>query len=294
MHGSTPSKYTLYWTFFHHSRFLSNLRLPWKKQSCPEIFHWIEYTFYIQDFKKTCACPENRVSPENFHCIEYIFYHSGRSLLPFVLALKNRGCPEFTVVIIYFYHSGFLSNLRFPWKMELPWNFSLYWNIFYHSGFWGNLRLPWKTELPWYFHCIKHVFFIIQEFWVTCACPEKTELPWKVSLYGIYFLHSEFLSNLRLPWKTEGSLNLLYRIHIFIIQEFWVTCAFPEKQSCPGIFHCIEYTLYIQEIWETRACPEKQSCPEIFRCVEYTFYIQDFWATSAALKNRVALIFSLY
>ena len=24
------------------------------------------------------------------------------------------------------------------------------------------------------------------------------------------------------------------------------------------------------------ACPEKQSCPEIFHCMEYTFYIQIF------------------
>jgi len=30
------------------------------------------------------------------------------------LALKNRVCPEFTVLNIYFYYSGFLSNLRLP------------------------------------------------------------------------------------------------------------------------------------------------------------------------------------
>jgi len=176
--------------------------------------------------------------------------------------------------------------MRLPWKTEGALN-SQYWlYIFYHSGFLSNLRLPWKTELPWYFHCIKHAFFIIQEFWVTRAFPEKTELPRYFSLYGIYFLHSEFLSNLRLPWKTEGSLNLLYRIYIFIIQEFWVTSAFPKKQSCPGIFHCIEYTLYIQEFWATRAWTEKQSCPGIFRCMEYTFYILNFWATCACREEQ--------
>ena len=42
------------------------LVLALKKLSCPEIFHCIEYTFYIQDFWATCACPENRVCPENF------------------------------------------------------------------------------------------------------------------------------------------------------------------------------------------------------------------------------------
>ena len=56
---------------------------------CPEIFHCIEYTFYIQDFLTTCACPENRVCPEIVHCIEYIFYHSG-VLTNCALALEIR------------------------------------------------------------------------------------------------------------------------------------------------------------------------------------------------------------
>jgi len=51
------------------------------------------YIFIIQDFWATYACPENRV------------------------------CPEITVLDVYFYHSGFLSNLCLPWKTELPWNF---------------------------------------------------------------------------------------------------------------------------------------------------------------------------
>jgi len=63
--------------FFHSSRFLRNLRLPWK-QCCPEIFH----------------------------CIEYILF-TFRSFEQLALALKNRGCPEFIVLNIY---SGFLSK----------------------------------------------------------------------------------------------------------------------------------------------------------------------------------------
>ena len=43
------------------------------------------------------------------------------------------------------------EQLRFPWKTELPWNFSPYWNIFYHSGFLTNFRLPWKQSLLWNF-----------------------------------------------------------------------------------------------------------------------------------------------
>jgi len=128
-------------------------------------------------------------------------------------ALKITICPKNRQLVL----KDFWATLCLPWKTELPWNFSLYWiyflhsgvlsnlhalalknrvalnsqywlYIFYHSGCLSNLRLPWQTELPWYFHCIKHVFFIIQEFWVTRACPEKTELPRNVSLYWIYFL----------------------------------------------------------------------------------------------------------
>jgi len=72
-------KFSLYGIYFSYLEFLSNLLLPWKnrvaleyltvlnmyflslrifeqlvlalkKQNCPEIFHCIEYTFYIQEF----------------------------------------------------------------------------------------------------------------------------------------------------------------------------------------------------------------------------------------------------
>jgi len=94
-------------------------------------------------------------------------------------------------------------------------------------------------------YCIETIF-TIQHFWATCACLEKESfpskvwlywiyflpfkifeqlcaycdnqsLPWNFSLYSIYFLHSGFLSNLRLPWKTESPLNSLYWIYIFIV-----------------------------------------------------------------------------
>jgi len=47
------------------------------------------------------------------------------------IALKNRVCPEI-----------FHEQLAIALKTELPWNFSMYSNIFYHSGFLSNLRLP--------------------------------------------------------------------------------------------------------------------------------------------------------
>ena len=99
------------------------------------------------------------------------------------------------------------------------------------------------------------------------------------------------MSNLRLPWKTEGALKFFTVLNIFfIILEFWVTCACPEN-SCPGIFHCIEYTFYIQNFWVTCACPEKQRVPWIY-CIECIFFLfRIFEKLALALKNRVALEF---
>jgi len=55
--------------------------------------------------------------------------------------MKNRVCPEFTVLNIY---------------------------IFNHSEFW--------TTCAEIFHCIE-IFFIFQDFWATWACPENRVCP---------------------------------------------------------------------------------------------------------------------
>jgi len=89
-------EFTVMNTFFTIHDFWATLCLPWKTEFrvCSEIFHWIVYTFYIQNILATCACPETQSVPWS-HCIQYIFYHS-----------------------------GFFSNLRLPWKESLPWKFS--------------------------------------------------------------------------------------------------------------------------------------------------------------------------
>ena len=103
------------------------------------------------------------------------------------------------------------------------------------------------------------------------------------------FVHCPgFLSNLRLPWKTEFALKLFTVLNIVLtFQDFWATCACPEE-SVPWI-HCIEYISFIiQDFWATCACPEKQNCPEIFYCIQCIFFIiQDFWAECTCPENRV-------
>jgi len=70
----------------------------------------------------------------------------------------------------------------------------LYWEYFHCSGFLSNLRLPSKTEFSRKMFTILNIVLAIQDFWATLR------LPWNFSLYSKYFLHSGFLSNLRLPW----------------------------------------------------------------------------------------------
>jgi len=53
---------------------------------CPEIFHYIEYTFTFRSFEQ----------------------HA--------LALKNRGCPEFTVLNIYFLSFRIFEQLTLALK----------------------------------------------------------------------------------------------------------------------------------------------------------------------------------
>ena len=108
-----------------------------------------------------------------------------------------------------------------------------------------------------------------------------------------FFYFSEVLSNLRLPWKTEGALEFftVWTI-LFTFSSFeQFACACPEKQRVPWIY-CIECIFFvIQDFWATSACPEKQSCSKIFCCMEDTFYIQNFWTTCACHeKHRVPWI----
>ena len=135
--------------------------LALKKQSCPENFHCIEYTVYIQIFWATCACPEKQSCPEFFTVLQYFL--SFRIFKQLVLALKNRVTLKiFTVLNILFAFRSF-EQLALALKNRVALELFTVLQYFYHSRFLSNLRLPWKAELPWIFHCIA-IFFIIQDF----------------------------------------------------------------------------------------------------------------------------------
>ena len=113
-----------------------------------------------------------------------------------------------------------------------PSKYTLYWTFCHRSRFLSNLRLPWKNRVALKIFTVLNILFTFRSFeQLACACPEKQRVPWIHSTDYIFF----------------------------IIQDFWATSAFPEKQSFPDIFHCIKHVFFIiQEFWGTRACPEKK------------------------------------
>jgi len=135
------------------------------------------YTFYIQGFEKLAVALKNKGCPE--FTVMNIYLLLFRIFEELALALKNTVVLEIFAVLKYVLSFRIFSNLRLPWKTELPWNFSLYWIcIFYRSGFLSNLFLPWKTEFPWYFSLYWNIFLSFRIF-EQLALALKTEFALK-------------------------------------------------------------------------------------------------------------------
>ena len=111
--------------------------------------------------------------------------------------------------------------------------------------------------------------------------------------------------------------------NFFTVQDFWATCACPEKQSLPWkfslywiyflsfrIFEQLAFSLknrvalkfltvlnhfYDSGFWATCACPENRVCPEFTVLNIYFFIIKEFWATCACPeKHELPWNVSLY
>ena len=70
-----------------------------------------------------------------------------------MLARKTEFAQIFLTVlnIAYFLQSGFFSNLRLPWKTERALNFFTVLNIFLSSRIWATCACPGKQNVPWNF-----------------------------------------------------------------------------------------------------------------------------------------------
>ena len=161
---------------------------------------------------------------------------------------------------------------------------------------WLHTTLAQITRIaPKWIYTVLKSFFTVHDFWATCACPEKNRVALKIfTVVDILFIFRIF-NNLRLPWKQSFSWNFsLYWIY-FYYSGFLSNCPRPEKQSCPEIFHCIEYTFCIQESWATCAFPEKQRVPWNFWLYWNIFYHSEFLSNlPLPWKTEFPWNFSLY
>jgi len=128
---------------------LNNLRLPWKIEFALKFFAALKYFLSFRIFEKFPLALKTEFSMKIFTALNIVFIF--RIFQQLVLALKTECALNSLYWIHRFYHSEFWTTCACPDKHNLPWNFSLHWNIFYLSGFLSNLSLPWKQSLTWNF-----------------------------------------------------------------------------------------------------------------------------------------------
>jgi len=259
LHRSPPSGYTLYWKIFHCSRFLSNLRLPWKTEFALKFFTVLNILFTFRIFEQLALALKNSVS-WNFS-LYWIYFLSFRIFEQLALAIKNRVCPEIFHCIEYAFTFRIFEQLSLALKNIVCTGFFTVLKYFLSCRILEQLVLALKNRVcPEIFHCIEYTFYI-QDFWATCACPEKQSVPWNFSLYWIYFLHSGFLSNLRLPWKTECALKFFTVLNILFTFRILEQLALALKTELPWNFSLYWNIFYHSGFFSNLRLPWNFSSP---------------------------------
>ena len=116
--------------------------------------------------------------------------------------------------------------------------------------------LTLKNSLPWNFS-LYWIYALHSGFLSNLRLQWKTELPWKFSLYWNIFYHSG-ISNLRLPWKTECALNSLYWTYIFYHSGFLSNLHLHWKTELPWKFSLHSNIFYHSGILSNLRLPWKQ------------------------------------
>ena len=108
--------------------------------------HCIEHFFIVHDFWATCACPEKTELPWNFLLYWIYFLHSGVLSNLHALALKNRGCPEFTVLNVYFLLFRIFEQLALALKNRVDLEFFTILKYILWFRIFEELTVALKTE----------------------------------------------------------------------------------------------------------------------------------------------------
>jgi len=155
---------------------------------------------------------------------------------------KTEGALISQYWLYIFYHSRFLSNVRLPWKTELPRNVSLYGIYFLHSEYLSNLHaLSLKNRVALIFFTVfEHVFLSFRIF-------EQLALALK--------------NRVALEFFTVLKYILLFRI----FEQLAVALKFfkPGRAAAPSPTPCLVrlcrvFTLKLSK--ETRACESGKRC----------------------------------
>ena len=129
-----PSEYTLYWKFFHRSRFLSNLRLPWKTRVALKIFTVLNIDFTLRIFNNL--------------------------RLPW----KQSFLCNFSLYWIYFLHSEFWATRACPEKQSVPWIHSPEYIFFIIQDVWATCACPEKRVALEFFTVLNTYFLSFRIF----------------------------------------------------------------------------------------------------------------------------------
>jgi len=190
-----------------------------------------------------------------------MYFLSFRIFEQLALALKNRGCPEFTILNVIIYYSGFLSNLC----------------------------LPWQTEDALKFFTILNIFFIILEFWVTCTCPEN-----RVALEFFTVLHILFTFRIfeQLSLKNRGCTEFTVLNGYFLLFRILEKLALSLKNRVAlEFFTVLKYILLFRILEQLALALNNRVALEFFTVLEYILSFRIFELLAVALKTEFALKF---
>jgi len=161
-----------------------------------------------------------------------------------------------------------------------------------------------------FFHCIDYTLFIIQDIWAICACPEKQIWPeilhciemflsfrifeqimfaWNFSLYWIYFLHSGFLSNLRLTWKAECALNSLTDCIFLSFRVFEQLALALKNRVVLKIFTVLKYFLLFRYFEQLALVLITEFALKFFTGLKYFLSFRNFEQLALVLKTEFTL-----
>ena len=153
---------------------------------------------------------------------------------------------------LIFYHSDFWTTFLL-WKSELPWSFSLCWNIFYLSGLLSNLWLALKNRMcPQVTVLNIYRFLIIQNFEQLAHALKNRVCP-EILHYIEIFLSFRIFEELALALKTEFVIKFFAVFNIlFAFRMFEQLLPWIHRIEC--IFYPSKFTVLNAEFAEFTVC----------------------------------------